>query len=160
MNEIKNENISNIIENSQKHIDKTIYKYLFMLMKYIFIGKENFKNQTKRQDLVNKLNEFTEYINKNIIIKEKNFIKIQPDSERCSFKNFMNIINFVKSQNLVYAGNILEGILIFIFNYSCETSKEDNFGKFINKNFGKLRGLKNDDLPDWFKKSEDIFSIE
>ena len=160
MNEIKNENISNIIENSQKHINKTIYKYLFMLMKYIFIGKENFKNQTKKQDLVNKLNEFTEYINKNIIIKEKNFIKIQPDSERYSFKNFMNIINFIKSQNLVYAGNILEGILIFIFNYSCETSKEDNFGKFINKNFGKLRGLKNDDLPDWFKKSKDIFSIE
>ena len=149
MNEIKNENFLNIIENSQKHIDKTIYKYLFLLMKYIFIGTENFKNQTKLQDLVNKLNEFTEYINKNIIIKEKNFIKIQPDSERYSFKNFMNIINFIKSQNLVYAGNILEGILIFIFNYSCETSKEDNFGKFINKNFGKLRGLKNDDLPKW-----------
>ena len=33
MNEIKNENFLNIIENSQKHIDKTIYKYLFLLMK-------------------------------------------------------------------------------------------------------------------------------
>ena len=72
----------------------------------------------------------------------------------------MNIINFVKSQNLMYAGNILEGILIYIFNYSCKTSKEDYFGKFINKNFGKLRESTNKDLPNWFKNSKDIFLSE
>ena len=153
-------NFTNILENFKNHIDKTIYKYLFLLMKYIFIGKENFKKQFMIQQLLQKLNEFTEYINKNIIIKEQNFIKIEPKSERYSYKNFINIINFVKSQNLIYAGNILEGILIYIFNYSCETSKEDYFGKFINKNFEKLREPKNEDIPNWFKKSKNIFSIE
>ena len=127
------------------------------MMKYIFIGKENFKQQLKINQLIDKLNQFTAYINKNIIKKEENFIIIEPQSERYTFKNLMNIINFIKSQNLMYAGNIIEGILIFIFNYSCKTSKEDYFGRFINKNLEKFRESKNDDLLKWFKNSYDIF---
>ena len=153
-------NLSNILENFKKHIDKTIYTYLFMMMKYIFIGKENFKTQYKIDYLIDKLNQFTVYINKNIIKNEENFIKIAPKSEIYTFQNFMNILNFIKSQNLMYAGNIIEGILIFIFNFSCKTSKEDYFGRFINNNLEKFRASKNDDLPKWFKNSYDIFQNE
>lgn len=146
-----------IIENSKKHIDRTIYTYIFLLLKYIFIGKQNFVNQFRKDDTMKKLNEFTTYINKNIIKNEENFIKIEPNNEKYTYKNFNNIIKFIKSQNLMYAGNILEGILIIIFNYSIKTSKEDNFGKFINKNFEKFREEKNKDLPSWFSNSTEIF---
>ena len=150
-------NLLNIIlENSKKHIDKTIYTYIFLLMKYIFIGKQNFANQFRKEDTIQKLKKFTAHINKYIIINEENFIKIEPN-EKYTYKNFNNIIKFIKSQNLMYAGNILEGILIIIFNYSIKTSKEDNFGKYISKNFEKFRDSNNKDLPSWFSNSKEIF---
>ncbi len=150
-------NLLNIIlENSKKHINKTIYTYIFLLMKYIFIGKQNFANQFRIEDTIQKLKKFTAHINKYIIINEENFIKIEPN-EKYTYKNFNNIIKFIKSQNLMYAGNILEGILIIIFNYSIKTSKEDNFGKYISKNFEKFRDSNNKDLPSWFSNSKEIF---
>ena len=150
-------NLLNIIlENSKKHINKTIYTYIFLLMKYIFIGKQNFANQFRKEDTIQKLKKFTAHINKYIIINEENFIKIEPN-EKYTYKNFNNIIKFIKSQNLMYAGNILEGILIIIFNYSIKTSKEDNFGKYISKNFEKFRDSNNKDLPSWFSNSKEIF---
>ena len=150
-------NLLNIIlENSKKHINKTIYTYIFLLMKYIFIGKQNFANQFRKEDTIQKLKKFTAHINKYIIINEENFIEIEPD-EKYTYKNFNNIIKFIKSQNLMYAGNILEGILIIIFNYSIKTSKEDNFGKYISKNFEKFRDSNNKDLPSWFSNSKEIF---
>ena len=150
-------NLLNIIlENSKKHINKTIYTYIFLLMKYIFIKKQNFANQFRKEDTIQKLKKFTAHINKYIIINEENFIKIEPN-EKYTYKNFNNIIKFIKSQNLMYAGNILEGILIIIFNYSIKTSKEDNFGKYISKNFEKFRDSNNKDLPSWFSNSKEIF---
>ena len=150
-------NLLNIIlENFKKHINKTIYTYIFLLMKYIFIGKQNFANQFRKEDTIQKLKKFTAHINKYIIINEENFIKIEPN-EKYTYKNFNNIIKFIKSQNLMYAGNILEGILIIIFNYSIKTSKEDNFGKYISKNFEKFRDSNNKDLPGWFSNSKEIF---
>ena len=125
-------------------------------MKYIFIGKQNFANQFRIEDTIQKLKKFTAHINKYIIINEENFIKIEPN-EKYTYKNFNNIIKFIKSQNLMYAGNILEGILIIIFNYSIKTSKEDNFGKYISKNFEKFRDSNNKDLPSWFSNSKEIF---
>ena len=107
--EEKKNNLSQICNNFKSHIDKTIYKYLLILMKYIFHGKENFKS---KDEIMDKLMDFNEKINKDIIQEKENFIKIEPEIEVYTFKNFMNIIKFVKKQNLMFAGDILEGILI------------------------------------------------
>jgi hypothetical protein len=39
-------NLQKIIEFSQAHIDKTLYSYLFMLFKYIFLGEEGISDKT------------------------------------------------------------------------------------------------------------------
>ena len=150
-------NLNEILKNFEKHIDKTIYSYLLILMKYIFLEKENFKNQEKIIEIMAKLKTFTEYINSKIIIKEKNFIKIEPSEEIYTVSNFKNIINFVKKQNLMYAGDIIEGILIIIFSYGIKTPKEDYFGKYIYNNLSRLKEISYLDKPDWFANSNEIF---
>ena len=150
-------NLIEIFKNFKSHIDKTIYKYLLVLMKYIFLGKENFQNQEKINDIMDNLRKFTKRINEHIILNKENYIIIEPLEEAYSFKNLMNIINFVKKQNLMFAGNIIEGILIIIFSYCIKTSKEDEFGKYIYINFLKLKEPSKSDLPKWFENSEKIF---
>ena len=146
-----------IHENLILHIDKTIYKYLLFLMKYIFMGEKNLMNKEKIPEEINKLKEFTEHINKNIIKKEHKYILIEPKQVIYTFKNLLNIINFIKMQNLMYAGDILEGILIIIFSYSIEVSRDNDFGKFLYSNMSKIRESSNDILPQWFSKSENVF---
>ena len=155
--EEKKNNLSKICNNFKSHIDKTIYKYLLILMKYIFHGKENFKS---KDEIMDKLMDFNEKINKDIIQEKENFIKIEPEIEVFTFKNFMNIIKFVKKQNLMFAGDILEGILIIIFSYSIKTSQEDEFGKYISGNFLKLRENSNNELIKWFEDGKEIFKPE
>ena len=57
----------------------------------------------------------------------------------------------------MYAGDIMEGILIVIFSYAFETSKINEFGKYIYINIAKLRDVSNTELLDWFKKARTIF---
>ena len=155
-------NLSDICKNFKSHINKTIYKYLLILMKYIFLEKEIFKNQKDIDKIIDKLKAFTEKINENIIKEKENFIKIEPENEIYTYKNLMNILKFVKKQNLMFAGDILEGILIIIFSYSIKTSQEDEFGKYVFSNFSKLRekGEKenqNIDLIKWFGGAKEKF---
>ena len=149
-----------IQKNFECHINKSIYLYLSLLMKYIFLGEDNFQNKKEKEYLVKKLKEFTDKINGNIIKEEKNFIKIGSKSEMYSMKNFLNIINFVKKQNLMYAGNILEGILIIIFSYSIEVPRADEFGKLMFGNIARLRDISNEFIPNWYKKAGQIFQHE
>ena len=121
------------------------------------MGEENLMNKEKIPEEINKLKEFTEHINKNIIKKEHKYILIEPKQVIYTFKNFLNIINFIKMQNLMYAGDILEGILIIIFSYSIEVSRDNDFGKFLYSNMSKIRESSNDILPQWFSKSENVF---
>ena len=150
-------NITQILNNSKSHIDKTIYSYLFMLMKYIFFWKNGLKNKLIRDDIIKKLKEFTEKINKFIIKREEKYIKIEPLTEVYTPKNFKNIINFILKQNSMFVGDIMEGILIVIFSYAFETSKINEFGKYIYINISKLRDVSNSELLDWFKKARTIF---
>ena len=150
-------NLSQIFENSKSHIDKTIYSYLFMLMKYIFFWKNRIKNKERKNEIIKKLEDFTDKINKNIIIVKSKYIKIEPFKDAFSLDNFNNILNFIKKQNNIYAGDIIEGILIVIFSYSFETSKENEFGKYLYINMSKLRDVMNPDIIDWFKKASNTF---
>ena len=149
-------NFSKIIENSKTHISKAIYTYLFMLTKYIFLWKNGI-NKEKREQILKKLNEFTEKINRNIIKKEEKFIKIEPLTEVYTPKNFKNIINFIQKQNSMFAGDIMEGILIMIISYSFEASKTNEFGKYIYVNMAKLRDVSSPEFYDWFRKAKKDF---
>ena len=155
-----NLNINNVYLNSDsyaKHINIIIYQYLFHLMKYIFVRKDYYENNNKKNKIISRLKEFTAHINKKIIKKEQNYIKMEPNEEAFTYKNFLNIINFVKKQNLMMAGNILEGILIIIFSTICVIPKEDYFGKYVYNNFEKLLNESNSVLSKWFEKAIGYF---
>ena len=146
-----------ILENSKSHIDKSLYTYLFMLVKYIFFGNKGIKNKEMEKKIIIKLKNMTESINNSLIKIKTNFIKYEPVIDAYTIHNFNNIINFIKMQNSMFAGDIIEAILIMIFSFGFETDKTNEFGKYIYVNISKLRDTTYHDLSDWFKKGEKIF---
>ena len=146
-----------ILENSKSHIDKSLYTYLFVLVKYIFFGNKGIKNKEMEKKIIIKLKNMTESINNSLIKIKTNFIKYEPVIDAYSIHNFNNIINFIKMQNSMFAGDIIEAILIMIFSFAFETDKTNEFGKYIYVNISKLRDTTYHDLSDWFKKGEKMF---
>ena len=73
-----------------------------------------------------------EYLQNSIKKINQIFIKYAEKSinTEYSHKNFKNILDFVKNQNLILAGDIVEGILILIFSYAFKTEKVNTFRKF------------------------------
>ena len=134
------------IEYSKQIIHKEIYICLFFLIKKIFIREGNtpYVNEIhKKLDIcIDKINEK--------IIKEKN----KHIKSEYSVKNLRNILNFIKMQNKKYAGEIFENILIIVFSMAFKTEKENNFGKYIYNNIGKLKNIKNKELFKWIKKDK------
>ena len=105
--------------------------FTLALMLYIFVRNDYYQNNNKRNKIIIMLRELTGHVNEKIIKKKQNYIKMEPNEQAFTYQNFLNIINFVKKQNLMLAGNILEGILIIIFSYKCTIPKEDYFGKYV-----------------------------
>ena len=154
----KKENIfQQILINAKTHIDRSLYSYIFMLVKYIFLGNKGIKNKEKEKQIITKLTNMTNNINKNFIKIEAKFIKIQPLDEAYSLKNFINILNFIKTQNSMFAGDIMEAALMLTFSFCFETDKTKEFGKYIYVNISRLRDTSYHDLSDWFKKGESLF---
>ena len=76
--------------------------FIYTLLKNIFLKKTQ-KNQ-KNQNAVNKkLEEWIVNINKKIIINPQKYI-----SREYTLVNLLNIINFIKKQNIKYCGDITE----------------------------------------------------
>ena len=130
----ENINYNKIINNTKLLIDKDIHKFLFFLLKKIFL-----KNKNEQFDRY--LNEWINNINQNIIINKDKYI-----NEEYSIKNFNNIIDFTKSQNYKYAGDIIEGILIIIFSFGFKIDKEQSINKYLFNNFGLIKDKNNYDL--------------
>ena len=125
-------------------INKKIYIFLYCLVKNIILnGKQN---QKVIQDLEKKI----EAIKKEINDKNK-YIYLEYSSQ-----NFKNILNYIKSQNLILAGDILEGILISVFSLAFKTEKENAFGEYLYKDInGKYKIEESEkDLIKWFIKDE------
>ena len=87
-------------------INKDIYLFTYILLKKIFIGI----NEQNSKKIEEKLNNWIEKINNNIIKKDEYFI-----NKEYSIKNLRNIIIFIKKQNTKYNGDIIESILVNIF---------------------------------------------
>ena len=157
MKEKKQNIFQQILTNSKTHIDKSLYLYLCMLVKYIFLGNKGIKNKEKEKEIITKITNMTNNINKTFIKIEANFIKFEPLDEAYSLKNFINILNFIKSQNSMFAGDIMEATLMFTFSFCFETDKTNEFGKYIYVNISRLRDTTYNDLPAWFQKGENLF---
>ena len=101
--------IKKLLKYCKTVLNRSIYICLYNLFEYIFIKKENSssKASTKKYQA---LKDLIDRINNNIIKDEKKFINLD-----YSTKNFDNIIFFVESQNKIFAGDILEDILISVF---------------------------------------------
>ena len=140
----KDKNINNKFYNSKLLINEKIYIFLIFLIREIFLRNRNKSNSRK---ISNKVKELVNKINK-ILIGEKN--KDKHINIEYSKKNFQNIINFVKGQNSVFAGEIIENILIIVFSFSFKTNKENFFGKYLYNDLSKIKDSKFFKLADWF----------
>ena len=116
-----------IFKDSKTLISPTIYKFAFILIKRIFIKKQN-SNQ-RQQQIDNHLNYLMKKINSEIIVNKEKQI-----NKEYSKKNLENIFDFLKSQNRMYAGDILEGILIYIFSLAFKADKDKIFGRYLFSN--------------------------
>lgn len=130
-------------------INDKILLFLYNLFPYIFIKRDK-SSLKSTQKLENQLEKFINTINKEIIKKEKKYINLD-----YSKKNFENIIDFVRSQNKMYAGEIVEGILIFTFSLAFYSDKDNTFGKYIFSNIFKLKDSTNFEIVKMFK--EELF---
>ena len=140
--EKKNEKeiIKEIINNSKKIINKHIHLFLFNLFKYIFIKK------TKKSKFEKSFDKYITKINENMIKEESKFI-----SKEYNLNNIRNIIDFVKSQNTIYGGDIIESILIYIISFGFKIDKDLTFGEYIFSNIYKLKDIKNYDIVNMIK---------
>ena len=136
--------IKGIINNSEKIINKHIHLFLFNLFKYIFIKK---KIKSKFEKF---FDDNIRNINKRMIKEENKFI-----SKEYNLNNIRNIMDFVKSQNAIYGGDIIESILIYVISLGFKVDKDVTFGEYIFNNFYKLKDPTNYDIVNMIKT--DIF---
>ena len=126
-----NEIIKNHIKDISLLIDSNIYSFLFSLIKTIFLKGKKTSNSNKFE---NHINYYINVINEEIIKKEDKYISIE-----YSLKNLKNILGFIKMQNRIYAGDIFEGILIYVFSFAFKTERDDHFCKYIFNNMFKFK---------------------
>jgi len=146
-----------LIEYQSSLIDKSILLYLNILIKNIFLSldkdkKDKNEKNKKNNPIIDHLNKINNKINSDIIKDKNRYI----DINAYSINNLKNIIYFVRTQNRVYTGDIIEGILIIIFSKAFKTEKTDSFGKILFNNMSKINDLTSN-LNDWFSPGKKIF---
>ena len=145
------------IKNTSKLINPNINLFLYALIDYLFINPSKSQKSEKKEAL---LFDITDKINEEIIIKKDKYIDIKDERKRYSINNFKNIIYFINTQNKKYAGEIIEGILILIFNKVFNTEKDNTFGKYVYNNLAKLKDSTNYELANWFEQAPNLFRNE
>ena len=121
--------IKTICKNTKTIIDKQIFLFTFVLFKKIFlISSENVKNKAINK----KLEDWIEYINRKIIKKGEKFI-----TEEYSKENMKNIFALVMHQNKVYAPDIIEAMLIYIFSMVFKSDKDKTLNEYIFNNISE-----------------------
>ena len=135
-------------DNSKLLINKKMQLFLYTLIKVIFLKKKSKTTKTIR--IKKKLDTLINEVNKNLIKNSENYI-----SYGYTATNLKNILMFAKTQNKLYAGEILENILIIIFSFAFNSKKENTFGKYLYNNMRLIKDNNNKDFKDWFKR--DLF---
>ena len=107
-------------------INKNLYLFLYNLLKNIFlIDKSN--------EIKSNLHKWINVINKEMIINSSKFLNMD-----YSKNNLRNILNFIKTQNKKYAGEILEELLILIFNIPFRIEENKTFNKYLCEDLAKF----------------------
>ena len=127
-------------------INVKLYKFLILLLKKIFLQNENRKYSMACKK---NLSDWTEKINEQLI-KDKKF----QINDKYTIDNLKNIIRFVKTQNRIFASEIVENALILVFSFAFNTSKENTFGKYIYNNLNKFKENNNYEIAEWFNFNE------
>ena len=122
-------------EHTQKIIDQNIHKFIYVLMKSLFLGKLSIK-----QDSQKKLYNFIKYLN-------SKGIKI--NLEDTSISNFRKIMNFIRKNSFLLAGEIMENIIIRVLSFAFRAPMEEFFGKYVYNNLSVLKTAKAN-IRDWF----------
>ena len=125
--------------------NKKLYAFLYSYFKSIFII--DLDNRKKKNEKIE------EYIKK---IKEIYKIELKREYSK---ENFENIIKFVKTQNIIYGGEILENILLKLFCSVMNVPPYETTNKYIYYNFQNIIGLKNNEKPNE-KQLKEIKSIQ
>ena len=140
-----------IFEDAKEIIHPQIYKFIYVLFKYIFFGKKSIND-----DIYLKLQKFVERLNKkgfkiNLNVIEKN----RKDKDKKEIIQNINIIfEFVKSQNLVYASEIIENIIIIVISLGYKVDKSDIFGKYIYSDLENLYSKKRNKISNWINNED------
>ena len=139
-------NQQSIINNFITKIDSNIYLFLYILFKDIFL------NQTPNKKVKNNyfsLNNYLNIVNQKIILKKEKYL-----STDYSIENMKNIVDFVISQNRIYAADIIEGILISIFSLGFEIDRCESINKYIFNNLSTIKDKNDFFFIDFFKKEK------
>ena len=122
------ENEENYFENTKYIINPTIHKFLYVLVKYLLLGKDYMKKtKDKLEKFIKKSN--IKNFNKDIILIQNN----------CDSKNFEAILSFIKTHNSLLASEILENILIRVLSFSFNTKSDEFFGKYLYNNLSQFK---------------------
>ena len=121
-------------------INKYLLKFTFCLLKNIFLKTEEPKE--KEYLTIN-----LQKINNKIIKDETKFLSFD-----YSIKNFENIVNFIKSQNIIFCAEILENIILKIFVKAIKVPKDETVNNYIYNNLSKIRS--EDIYLKWFIKEK------
>ena len=88
MTDIKNEIYKYLFDDMKPLIDKHVYHFLFLLIKTIFMKKDN---KVQSMDVLNKLNNYISIINEKILNNDEK----RKISTEYSKENLINILNFI-----------------------------------------------------------------
>ena len=116
-------------------INRALYSFLYSLLKRIFL-RENIVNV----NVNGRIRIWMNRINQELIKNEEKYI-----TQEFNIRNMENILDFIKSQNKVFAGDIFEGILIKIFSRTIIADRDETFWKYIYNNLPEknIQNLKN-----------------
>ena len=117
-------------------INPNIHKFLYVLVKYIFFGK-NYMSNTRY-----KLVEFIRKLNIRGL-----HVKIL-DNIKCDITDLEAILEFIKTQNFALASEILENIIIRVLSFAFKAKSDDFFGKYLYDGLKELKTNKNI-FKDW-----------
>ena len=110
-------------------IDRKNFLFLYSLLKSIFIY-----DTEKRPKKIEKLEAIIS------LIKDKYKIELNRDYSK---ENFLNIIKYIKTQNIKYPGEILENILLRLFTSVMSIPQNETINKYIYYNLQNIYGIKN-----------------
>ena len=138
----------NYFQGTKQILDQNIHKYLYALIKFLFFGG-NTNRDTRIKDKLQKINN-----------KLKIKIELKRGKVICDINQFKVILNFIKSQNLLFASEIIENIIIRALSFACQANSSEFFGKYVYNNLKELRENKVKLLLKWFEKSPTLMTFK